>query len=102
MKICTITEWDNFKDTEKIKAYYEFVKKNTPFLEKLDKELGSLRSSWADGTGHVVSIVEYPSVEAYAKVLNNEEYQKLMVNLARRIQNVSIRVLRPSAFITIE
>ena len=95
-------EWDNFKDDEKIKAYYEFVKKNTPFTDKLYKELDIHSSGWSDGTGHVINIVEYPSVEAYAKVLNNEEYQKLMVNLARRVQNVSIRVLRPSAFITIE
>ena len=62
-------EWDNFKEEEKIKSYYEYVKKNTPFFEKLHKELGILTSSWSDGSGHVVYITEYPSAETYAKVV---------------------------------
>ena len=102
MKICSILEWDTPKDTEKIKAYYDYTKKFSLFLDKLDKELGSHRSSWADGSGHLVSIVEYPSVEAYAKVLSNEEYHSRVVNFSRLVQNVQMRTYRPSSYIAIE
>jgi len=100
--MCSIMEWDNFKEEEKVKSYYEYVKKNTPFFEKLHKELGILTSSWSDGSGHVVYITEYPSAETYAKVLNNEEYQKIMTNISRRVLNVHLRTLRPASFIPID
>ena len=102
MKMCTVSEWDVPKEPEKGKAYYEYVKKITPFTDKLYKELDIHSSGWSDGAGHVINIVEYPSVEAYAKVLNNEEYQKLIVNLARRVQNASHQVLRQASFIPFE
>ena len=64
MKMCSIVGWDNFKEEEKIKSYLEYNKKITPFIQKLDKELNIHRSSWLDGSGHLVQVVEYPSVEA--------------------------------------
>jgi len=41
-------------------------------------------------------IVEYPSAEAFAKLMGDEEYQKMGINFCRHVQNASYRVLRPT------
>jgi len=103
MKICTIMEWENFKDTENLKAYYKNNLENfIPFIEKLDKEHSIHRTTWSDGAGHMTMIVEFPSVEAYAKVLSNEEYRIAITNFCRHVQNVTTRTLLPAMSIPVE
>jgi hypothetical protein len=95
MKVLGILEFDRPKDSEKLKKYYEYLEAKLPFLIKKYEEYNVKLSGWTDGTGHVVDILEM-EIEDYAKVMSDEELQKEWERFFRHINNVNMRVLRPT------
>ena len=95
MKVLVIQEWDNVKDEAGLKKYYEYVETYQPYLQKSGEGIAK-RSGWSDGTGHVVSITEFESAEAFAKLWSDEEYQRRLIRFCRLVNSPSLRILRPS------
>ena len=98
MKVLVIWEWENFKDEEKLKKYYEFNTKTfQPFLQK--KHEGVKRKSlggWVEQPGCVVDMTEYESMEEFSKIWSDEEVQRELINFGRLVKNLKMRILRPS------
>ena len=96
MKVIELLEWDNFKDETKLKKYYEYNKTFSPYTLKKLEELNVKQMGGTDGTGHLVWMREYPSMEEYDKLRCDEEYQEKFVLWCRNVKNVNLRIFRPS------
>jgi len=92
MKVLMIIEYDLPKDEAKLKTFYEYASEKRPYLVKKWEEYKMKTSVWGDSSGHVVRIGEM-EVEDYAKMMNDEEYQKVMIRICRFLNNVCIRYL---------
>jgi L-rhamnose mutarotase len=90
-------EWDNAKDESRYKKYAEQTREPAPeWLTKLVGETNIKASSWGDNTGHIVNWWEFENMEAFAKMWNNEEWQKWWLRRNPVVDNLRIRFLRPS------
>jgi len=91
-------EWDNFKDKEKLKEYYDFNAKmrTQAQVEELDKKYNRTRQGYSDGSGHMIGIHTYKDAEDFAKFWNDEEEHKLFVKFCRNVKNMKVTILRPS------
>jgi hypothetical protein len=104
VEVLLFREWDNPKDEERRKKYTEIMR-DTALRERFDK-LGVIKSrkGWADGTGHIISLMEFESMEDFAKLWNDIEFQRVHVRFYRVVDNFRIRICRPSSLdpITLE
>ena len=97
MKTLVIWEWDNFKDEETLKKYYEFLGAHPGRARREALEVKRTYSGyWSDGVGHRVNIEEYESMEEFSKLWSDEELQRILVKFGRLVKNLSIRILRPA------
>jgi hypothetical protein len=96
LKVIEILEWDNFKDEANLKKYYEYNKTYTPYVRKKFEELNVKMTGGTDGTGHMVWVREYPSMEEYDKLRCDGEYQEKFVRFCRNVKKANLRILRPS------
>jgi len=53
-------------------------------------------SGWSDGTGKMYNLMEFESYDAYAKFMDDEEYQKSFIHFCRLVNNIKMKVLRES------
>jgi hypothetical protein len=104
VEVLLFREWDNPKDEERRKKYAE-ITRDTAMRERFEK-LGNIKSimGWADGTGHIISLWEFESMEDFAKLWNDIEFQRGHVRFYRVVDNFRIRICRPAALhpITLE
>jgi uncharacterized protein (DUF1330 family) len=94
MKVLVLTSWDNPKCEEGLKKYYEYNSKHREYLTKRREKYNVKSSSWSDGTGKMYWLREFESFEDYAKFMDDEEYQKIMIHAFRNVNNGKIKVLR--------
>ena len=94
MKTLVIMEWDNFKDEDRLKKYFDYIG-TYPFRARREAlEVKMVYSGgWSDGTGHMVLIEEYESMEEFSKLWSDEEHQRKMIKLGRLVKNLDIRIL---------
>ena len=94
MKTLVIMEWDNFKDEDKLKKYFDYIG-TYPFRARREAlEVKRVYSGgWSDGTGHMVLIEEYESMEEFSRLWSDEEHQRKLIRLGRLVKNLSIRIL---------
>lgn len=104
MEVLLFREWDNPKDEERRKQYTDMTR-DTSRRERFEK-LGVIKSTrgWADGSGHIINMTEFESMEDFAKLWNDIEFQRMHVNLYRVVDNFKIRICRPASLdpITLE
>ena len=94
MKVLLFREWENPKDEERRKKYAELTTAGT-FAEQF-KKLGASPSAWADGTGHIVSIIEFNSMEDFTTIWNDFEWHRWHAQFYRAVDNFRIRICRPA------
>jgi hypothetical protein len=96
VEVLLFREWDNPKDEERRKKYAELTN-DTALRERFEK-LGVIKSmkGWADGTGHIISLWEFESMEDFTKLWNDMEFQRGLVRGYRVVDNLRIRICRPS------
>ena len=96
MKVLVVTTWENPKCDEGLKKYYENLEKYREYRTERRKKHNVKSSAWGDGTGKMYVLDEYESYEAYAKFVDDEEFQKDFINLCRLVNNVEVKLLRGS------
>ena len=100
MKVVFLVEWDNAKDESRYKKYAEQLKEPRPeWFKKLVEEGIFKGRNWTDNTGHIIRWVEFENMEAFSKLWNNEEWQKMWLSFNPVVDNLSLRLLRPSVTI---
>lgn len=89
-------EWDNPKELKRLKRYYEYAPTNEAvWKKKLDAGLVKKTGSWSDGTGHIIALIEFEDMVAFAKVWNDEEIIEDRVKFCRLVDNPMYRILIP-------
>jgi hypothetical protein len=96
MKVLVMTTWENPKDDEGLKKYYENLEKYGEYRTERIKKYNVKVSNWSDGTGKMYNLREFESYEAYAKFNDDEEFLKNFVLFCRLVNNVKVEVLRES------
>jgi len=96
MKILVLMTWENPKSDEGLKKYYEHGEKNRKYMTERREKYKVKSSSWSDGTGKLYWMLEFENYEAYAKYMDDEELQKIMIHGWRNVNNGKIKVLRES------
>jgi len=80
MKVVMLVEINTPKEPERNKKRYQFSNEHwRPYWDKKDKEAKMSRSGWSDGSGTVI-----------------EEFQILMARWSYNVDNVKVRILRPT------
>ncbi len=101
MRVLVVLERDNAKDEERLKKYREYNQTYGPYRRGVQKGICK-ESTWTDGTGHVVDIQEFESMEDLAKVWGDDEYHSRFVRFCRLVDNASRRILRPAIPVPLE
>jgi len=97
MKVVILLEYKTPKEAERNKKRYKFGDENlTPYFNKKDKEVKMNRSGWSDGSGTVISWMEFETLEDFNKVWGDEEFQILMARWSYNVDDVKVRILRPT------
>ena len=96
MKVLVMTTWENPKDDEGLKKYYENLEKHREYRTERRKKHNVKSSNWSDGTGKMYVLDEYESYEAFVKFMDDEELQKNMIHFCRLVKNVKVKLLRES------
>ena len=97
MKVVMLVECNTPKETERNKKRYQFSDEHLkPYWDKKDKEVNMNRSGWSDGSGTVITWMEFETLEDFNKVWGDEEFQILMARWSYNVDNVKIRILRPT------
>ena len=91
MKVLLLSTWDIPKSDEGQKKWQEFDR--SIWYKRLEKYKVKA-SSWIDGSGDYVYLMEFESFEHYAKFMDDKELQNYIVEHCRIIENVKMRVLR--------
>ena len=95
MKMLVIVEWDNTKNEERLKKFYEYTTTYLEYVNRVDKGICK-RNTWVDGTGHHFQTQEFESMEDYVKVWGDDEYFSRFVRFCRLVDNARTHVLRPA------
>ena len=99
MTVVQLVEWDNPKDPERhIKQLKYWSEVIGPYWDKLVKEKGIKVEStaWSDNTGHMINWNEFETVEDFAKLWEDEGWQQRLAAFQHLLDNMRIRLLRPS------
>ena len=95
MTALEIREWDNPKDEERLKELYRTRGAFYAYLQKkLDEGSFTYMKRWTDGIGHLICIIEYASLDDFARTWKDPEYNELWVRAARKCDNMTCRVFR--------
>jgi hypothetical protein len=86
-------EWDNPKDEARRTKFFD---ENRRRAKPAKWEGVGKRTTWADGTGHIIALWEYESPEDFAKVWNDPEYHQYLRQSYPLLDNIRVRVCRPS------
>ena len=54
---------------------------------------GKPDSVWADGTGHVIWLIEFEDMTAFGNLWSDPEFVEIRVKIFRRVDNPSYRIL---------
>ena len=94
MKVLVLSTWENPKSDEDLQKYYDYGNETREYRHARLKEFNVKYSGWSDGTGKMYYLMEFESYDAYAKFMDDEEYQKMMVHAWRNVKNGKVKILR--------
>ena len=96
MKAVLIHEIEASNDPTELERYAKFLNEEwVPYLEKLDKtDVKYTRSVWNDNSGTTFIWMEFETVEGFAKVWGEMDFQRLMSHRALLVK-CKVRLLRP-------
>ena len=97
MKVLMSVMWTNPKEPERNKKRYEYqAENNRPYYDKRVKEGVKWKiSGWSDGSGLMLGLHEFDTLEDFNKVWGDEEFQINMARWSYFVDNCKIKVWRP-------
>jgi len=94
MKVLVLRTWENPKSDEGQKKYYDYMNKHRQYWTERGEKYNVKASGWSDGTGKMYHLWEFESYDAYAKFVDDEEFQKTWIHFFRTVKNAEMKVLR--------
>ena len=96
MKTVILAEIKAPRDPEKLARYQKYLKEEQfPYFEKLSRtDIKYALSVWNDNSGVTLIWLEFETVEEFAEVWGDLEFQRLMSHRALLV-DCTMRVLRP-------
>ena len=102
MPVVYLMEWDIPKDEERSEKRRKWFREvMMPNWEKIVEEKGIKfkGGSWSDNTGHTIWWNRFETMEDFAKAWDDERWQQMSARWAYFVDNLRIRLLRPSVTI---
>lgn len=97
MPVYLFLEQDNPKDKTRMTEYRKWVEEDWfPYIQKKQEEGVCKMTGLSDNTGHVMALFEFEDMEALAKIWDDEKYHRIMIKGNRLVDNLKIRLCRPS------
>ena len=98
MEVLMSVMWTNPKEPERNKKRYEFqAENNRPYYDKKVKEGVKWKASgWADGSGLMLALHEFDTLEDFNKVWGDEEFQTNSARWSYFVDNCKIKIWRPT------
>ena len=98
MKCVLLIEFSNPKDEARWKKLVAQSKDVEKLMSRMVKDglVGSEIGTWADNTGRQIYWMPFESMEKFTKFYADEEFQKVMAKSTSLIDDIQIRLLRPS------
>ena len=98
VKCVFLLEFSNPKDEGRWKKLVAQSKNVEKLMARMVKDglVGSEIGTWADNTGRQIYWMPFESMEKFAKFYADEEFQKTMAISTSLIDDIQIRLLRPS------
>jgi hypothetical protein len=98
VKCVFMLEFSNPKDEARWKQLMAQSKDDEKLMARMVKDglVGSEIGQWADNTGRQILWMPFESMEKFAKFYADEEVQKGMAKSTALIDDIQIRLLRPS------
>jgi hypothetical protein len=97
MKTVIFTMLEAPRKTEKLERYKKFLnEESSPYFEKLSKtDIKYSMSVWSDNSGVTYIWFEFPTVEDFAKVWGDIDFQRIMSHRALILEKCEVNILRP-------
>ena len=97
MPIYLLWEFETPKEEERNNKRYKLSDEvNTPYIERKHKEGVKWKIlDMADGTGRMVELHTFETMEDFEKIWGDEEFHKMVIQYCRVVDNASVRILRP-------
>jgi hypothetical protein len=97
MKVLMSIMYTNPKEPERNKRRYQAEAAHNPYYEKRVKEGVKWKASqWSDGSGLMLGLHEFDTLEDFNKVWGDKEFQKLTALWSYSADNCKIKIWRPS------
>ena len=92
-----LSEIESPRDRDRQKRYLKFLNEESAIIwEKAEKEgIKFTSSAWNDNSNHTIIWVEFETVEDFAKLWGDHEFQSMMSSRAMLVDNCNVRILRP-------
>ena len=97
MPIYILTEWTNPKEEERNKKRYKLVDEViSPYQKrKLEEGVKWETLELSDGTGRMVILHTFETMEDFDKIWNDREWQVAVGRWSYMVDNCTARILRP-------
>jgi hypothetical protein len=101
VSVYLLWEWENAKEEERTKMRRNhYVEVLRPYYEKKRSEGVDWESlDLTDGTGRMVRLDKFDDIDDFDKIWNDEEWQKACARYSYFVDNIRVRILRPSILI---
>jgi hypothetical protein len=98
VKCVLMLEYSNPKDEARWKQLLAQSKDVEKLMARMVKDgvISSEMGQWADNTGRQIFWMPFENMEKFAKFYADEEFQKGMAKATSLIDDIQIRLLRPS------
>ena len=101
MSVYLLWEWENAKEEERTRMRRShYVEVLRPYYEKKRSEGVDWESlDLTDGTGRMVRLDRFAGMDDFDRVWNDEFWQKACARYSYFVDNMTVRILRPSILI---
>jgi len=100
MPVYLFIEYDNAKDESRRNQYRKWIVEEwQPYFKELQEEDFFKTTGFTDGTGHMMGLWEFEDTDAFSKLWNDEKWHRLMIRRNEVVDNLKIRLCRPSIVI---
>ena len=82
-----------FKDINVLEDYWKYINERIAPLHR-DKGYHPT-TSFGDNTGHMVWLWEFEDTDAFSKIWNDKDWQRVMSGFPQVVKNVNYRLGRP-------
>jgi hypothetical protein len=97
MKTVIFTMLESSREQESLERYKKFLNEEYfPYFEKLSQtDTEHSVSAWSDNSGVTYIWLEFPTVEDFAKVWGDIDFQRIMSHRALILEKCEVKILRP-------